>query len=121
MNTTMENSEMMEHQMENEMPEMKTANLAGNMDTEVKSISKEEAIMGLIKNQIIDLQGNIDEANITFAKAYQNDKYKQSMNTDVAKEYFKNTIGVELSPLMVNVKAEEMLKKFILDGGYDIE
>ena len=78
MNTTMENSEMMEHQMENEMPEMKTANLAGDMDTEVKAISKEDAIMGLIKNQIIDLQGNIDEANITFAKAYQNDKYSKA-------------------------------------------
>ena len=78
MNTTMETPEMMETQMDNEMSEVKTANLAGDMHTEDKTISKEDAIMGLIKNQIIDLQGNIDEANITFAKAYQNDKYSKA-------------------------------------------
>ena len=27
---------------------------------------------------MIDLQSNIDEANITFAKAYQNDKYSKA-------------------------------------------
>ena len=78
MNTTMETPEMMETQMDNEMSEVKTANLAGDMHTEDKTISKEDAIMGLIKNQMIDLQANIDEANITFAKAYQNDKYSKA-------------------------------------------
>ena len=78
MNTTMETPEMMETQMDNEMSEVKTANLAGDMHTEDKTISKEDAIMGLIKNQMVDLQSNIDEANITFAKAYQNDKYSKA-------------------------------------------
>ncbi len=78
METMMEQENTIETQMENEMPEVMTANLAGDMHTECKSISKEDAILGLIKNQMIDLQANIDEANITFAKAYQNDKYSKA-------------------------------------------
>ena len=46
---------------------------------------------------------------------------KQSINNDKAKEFIKKSEGKEISPLMINVKANELLKRFILDGGFDIE
>ena len=83
-------------------------------------IHKMATALGVDENKLRGMMdAGLNEANINSFGRFSD--LKQSMNTDVAKEYFKNTIGVELSPLMVNVKAEEMLKKFILDGGYDIE
>ena len=73
MNTTMEKSEMMENEMEmcmeTQMPEMMKANLAGETDEPKASMNPIEVIMGIVKNQINDLEESCNEADIAFANA----------------------------------------------------
>lgn len=48
------------------------------------------------------------------------DELKSSMNKALAKSFFEAKEGKVLSQFMVNIKASDYLKKFILTGGFDI-
>ena len=65
------------------------------------------------------MDAGLNESNLNSYGRFND--LKQSINIDIAKEFFKKAEGKELSPLMINVKANELLKHFILDGGFDIE
>lgn len=86
MNTTMEQPQMKENEMgntmEQEMPEMMTANLAGEMpeaeDEKAEPMNPVDMLMGVVKNQINDLNEDIDEADKAFARAHHNDKYSKA-------------------------------------------
>ena len=43
------------------------------------------------------------------------------MDKQRAKEHFESAEGVTNPPFKVNVKAADLLKRFILEGGFDIE
>lgn len=70
----MEKTEM---KMENAMPEMMTANLTDEMPEQEEKMSQKDAIVGLIKNQMIELDLSIDEADKEFARAHHKDKYSE--------------------------------------------
>ena len=82
MNTTMEKSEMMENEMEMgmeaQMPEMMKANLVGETDEPKTSMNPIEVIMGIVKNQINDLEESCNEADIAFANAHHDNKYGEN-------------------------------------------
>lgn len=76
MNTMMEEQTEM---MNSEMPEMMKANLAGEMEMPTEEVMNiPNALMGVVKNQINDLEDEIDEADKAFARAHHNDKYSKA-------------------------------------------
>lgn len=49
------------------------------------------------------------------------DDLKNTVNKTKAKEYFEKILSEELAPFEVNIKVQELLKNFILKGGFDLE
>lgn len=45
---------------------------------------------------------------------------KDSVDKTKAKKYFEEQEGMAIPPFKVNVKIAELLKKFILSGGFEI-
>ena len=48
------------------------------------------------------------------------DELKDSVNKTKAKEFFEKREGMAIPPFKVNVKIADLLKKFILSGGFEI-
>ena len=48
------------------------------------------------------------------------DRLKESVDKAAAKAYFENSEGVPVAPFKVNVKAADLLKRFVLAGGFDV-
>lgn len=83
-------------------------------------IHKMATALGLDESKLRGMMdAGLNESNLNSYGRFND--LKQSINIDIAKEFFKKSEGKELSPLMINVKANELLKRFILDGGFDIE
>ena len=83
-------------------------------------IHKMAIALGLDESKLRGMMdAGLNESNLNAFGRFND--LKQSINIDIAKEFFKKTEGKELSPLMINVKAHELLKRFILNGGFDIE
>lgn len=61
----------------------------------------------------------LNSANINEFGRY--DDLKKTINKDKAKEYFEQIEGVKIIPPKVNVKVDNLLRKFILDGGIEIQ
>ena len=49
------------------------------------------------------------------------DELKKTVDKAKAKEYFEKTEGVKLIPPKVNVKVDNLLREFIISGGFDIQ
>lgn len=83
-------------------------------------IHKISTAFGLDENKLRGMMdAGLNASNINSYGKFKD--LKQTINIDKAKEFFKKTEGKELSKLMVNVKVDELLKKFIIDGGFDID
>ena len=48
------------------------------------------------------------------------DFLKNSVDKQKSKSYFENTTGETLTPFKVNVRTSDLLKRFILEGGFEI-
>ena len=66
---------------------------------------------------IMSLQ--LNSANINEFGRY--DDLKKTVNKAKAKEYFEKIEGTKIIPPKVNVKVDNLLREFILDGGFEIE
>ena len=44
----------------------------------------------------------------------------ENINTDLARKYFEETKNVKLKPFQVKIKAENFLRKFILEKDFEI-
>ncbi len=62
---------------------------------------------------------HITEANINEFGRF--DALKATVDRDVAKKYFERIAGKKLPVPTINIKADKLLRDFILKGGYDIE
>ena len=64
------------------------------------------------------MERNITEANINEYGRLKN--LRESVNKADAKVYFEALEGKKLSPPKVNIYVDKFLRKFILEGGFDI-
>lgn len=60
----------------------------------------------------------ITEANLNEFGRF--DELKDSVDNDKARDYFEKTDGTQLAPFKVNIKIHDLLRKFILGGGFEI-
>lgn len=75
-------------------------------------------ILGVDKTKLIELmQTNVTEANLNAYDRFN--RLKTTVDKDKAKAYFEKQAGVTLPPCRVNMKADHMLKDFILNGVFD--
>lgn len=75
--------------------------------------------LGVDENSLKNIMSlHLNEKNINEFGRY--DELKNTVDKVKAKEYFENTEGVKLIPPKVNVKADNLLREFILSGGFDI-
>ncbi len=61
----------------------------------------------------------LNEANINEFGRYE--ELKKTVDKAKAKAYFEKTEGVKISPPKVNIKVDNLLREFILSGGFDIK
>ena len=93
--------------------------------TDYQSRGKEEQIrkisnaMGLdIENLKELMKSNITEANINEYGRF--DIFKKTVDRDKAKAYFETLEGASIPTFQLSIKIENLLKKFIISGGFDI-
>ena len=93
--------------------------------TEYQFRGKEEQIrkisnaMGLdIENLKELMKSNITEANINEYGRF--DIFKKTVDRDKAKAYFETLEGASIPTFQLSIKIENLLKKFIISGGFDI-
>ena len=69
-----------------------------------------------IKKVVRDLERNkaLKEKNIDEFGRF--DRLKQSVNLDLAKEYFEKQEGIELNKIQVNIRVDKFLRDFILNS-----
>ena len=49
------------------------------------------------------------------------DDLKKTVDKSKAKEYFEKLEGIKIIPPKVNIKVDNLLREFILGGGFEIE
>lgn len=65
------------------------------------------------------MQLKITDANINEFGRF--DRLKATIDTAAAKAYLKNAEGKSIKPFLVNMKIDQALREFILQGGFDTE
>ena len=75
--------------------------------------------LGVDKDLLAEMMGlDLGEANLNEFGRF--DRLKGSVNKERAKAYFEHVEGATLPMFKVNVKAADLLKRFVLEGGFDI-
>ena len=64
------------------------------------------------------MQLRVTEANINEFGRF--DKLKATVNRDSAKVFLETLEGTAIKPFQINMKVDRILRKFILEGGFDI-
>ena len=64
------------------------------------------------------MQLRVTEANINEFGRF--DKLKATVNRDSAKVFLETLEGAAIKPFQINMKVDRILRKFILEGGFDI-
>ncbi|MEC1718451.1 type I restriction endonuclease subunit R, EcoR124 family [Schinkia azotoformans] len=84
---------------------------------QIQSISR---ILGVDERKLRNLlTANINEANINEFGRF--DDLKASVVREKAAEYFEKIEGVKIPPFKINIRVHNLLKEFVLKGGFDIE
>ena len=75
--------------------------------------------LGLDEKMLRDIMDlNLNESNINEFNRFDN--LKNTVDKKKAKDFLEKREGNKLSPPKVNVKLNNVLRKFILSGGFDI-
>ena len=93
--------------------------------TQYRANAKDEQISSLIQTFGLDgsklrtlLNSGVTEANLNQYGRF--DELKDSADKSKAKKFFEEQEGVVMPPFKVNVRIADLLKKFILRGGFEI-
>ena len=93
--------------------------------TEYRSNAKDEQVNALIQTFGLNgpklkdlLNSGVTETNLNQYGRF--DELKDSVDRTKAKIFFEDREGVAIPPFRVNVKTADLLKKFILSGGFEI-
>lgn len=90
--------------------------LAREKDDQIHRIS---FALGVDEDKLRNIMSlRLNEANINEFGRYE--ELKKTADKARAKEYFEKREGIRLIPPKVNVKVDNLLRKFILSGGFDI-
>lgn len=82
-------------------------------------ITKLVELFGLDGSKLQEMMNTlITESNINDYGRF--DDFKNTVNRDKAKAYFEELEGIKIPPFKVNIKVSNLLKDFILNGGYDL-
>ena len=91
--------------------------------TQRQEIAKNSEIAALVEALGIDkvkltelMHTNVTEANLNAYDRFN--KLKETVDKDKAKAYFEDQEGAPLSAPRVNIKADQLLREFILSGGF---
>ena len=77
------------------------------------------AALGADETMLRDfMQLRVTEANINEFGRF--DKLKATVNRDSAKVFLEPLEGAAIKPFQINMKVDQVLRKFILEGGFDI-
>lgn len=75
--------------------------------------------LGVDRELLVEMMGlDLTESNINEFGRF--DRLKDSVDKARAKVHFEGIEGVSIPPFKVNVKAADLLKRFVLEGGFDI-
>ena len=58
--------------------------------------------------------------NATIGEFGRLDKLKATVDKDAAKLFLEKREGKPVKPFQINMKIEQIIRKFILEGGFDI-
>ena len=88
--------------------------------------ARNEKVEGIVRVLGIDVErlntlvdASTTEANLNEYGRF--DELKETIDKQKAKEYFEKSTGEKLSPAKVNIKAASLLRRFILDGGFEVD
>ncbi len=77
-------------------------------------------LLGLDEAKLIALMNtNITEANINEYGRF--DELKATVDKQKAKAYFESVEGQSIPPFKVNIKTANLLQKFIIEGGFELD
>lgn len=65
------------------------------------------------------MQLKVTDANINEFGRF--DRLKTTIDAATAKVYLEKAEGISIKPFQVNMKIDQVLRKFILEGGFDME
>lgn len=75
--------------------------------------------LGVDEKMLLDfMQLRVTEANINEFGRF--DKFKATVNRDKAKDFLETFEQTTIKPFQINMKVDQILRKFILEGGFDI-
>lgn len=75
--------------------------------------------LGVDRDLLVEMAGlDLTEENINEYGRF--DRLKNSIDKATAKTYFERVKGVSIAPFKVHVKTDELLKRFIIEGGFDL-
>ncbi len=86
-------------------------------DDQIHRVSLAVGVDESILRNIMSL--HLSEANLNEFGRY--DELKKTVDKAKAKAYFEKIEGVKISPPKVNIKVDNLLREFILTGGFDIK
>ena len=76
--------------------------------------------LGVDRNLLIEMAGlKLTDKNINEYGRF--DRLKDSVDKVLARAYFEKVEGAPIAPFKVNVKAADLLRRFILEGGFDLD
>lgn len=84
---------------------------------QIKKITNALALEESKLRSLMDM--GINELNINEYGRF--DELKNTVNKIKAKEYFEKLEGVSIAAFKVNIKIHNLLQKFIIEGGFDLE
>ena len=65
------------------------------------------------------MNSKITEANINEYGRF--DDLKETIDKEKVKQYFENIEGKKIPQFRVNIKAQNLLREFIISGGFEID
>lgn len=83
-------------------------------------IHKISVVLGLDEKKLRDIMSlHLNSSNLNEFGRY--DDLKKTVDKAKAKEYFEKIEGAKIIPPKVNIKVDNLLREFILNGGHEIK
>ena len=87
-----------------------------------KNVQVQRVVEALgIKGDLLTAMASLDLTESNINEFGRFDDLKDSVDKARAKAFFEQKEGKSLSPFKVNARAAALLKRFILEGGFDID